>query len=679
MSDKLVSSLIRSYALKSKDPEIDYDALVSFLQKYADQRGEADVKQLAESPQENLIPALEVLREKEQCSLEYENDALKTITVPQFYRDLVAKAFGALEEDPSTPFPSSSTIGVDIPSDSAQSINVKTDLVEVLKKEQDTTQHIVVLEFPEGVRDLIVPRDLIDSKLIEYSVDKLSLYLQSKNNQGYVHNKLKPVFKGNEILLSRAVSEVATKPKTAYANLEKPDSFHFQFWTHLASLVLKDLKAKREKLDQDHCCCQAAYLMGFFVLFKKGKVQDQSTKKADLKRFSELIEQPPYAYTLDDLYQFADKDGIAFTKKHSKNFIHEYLQEKTHDKATKHLPSIVHVTGEDKKGYFIQKDRVAPLFLDNLLKTAQDLRKSYVEGWANVLKEKRKDPAMRNPTRFRSDLESKLKSSAPLVAALLNPHLLYIVREETEIPPEIKHDMGRFFTKARELRPLDEMLGLDCRALEREARATLPVWETVPGVRHLVSFFRLLFEGGKKKQKSKPQKKAGPVSLGASPAGGAAPAGAGGKSERHSVSTLGAGGKGQKGKQPEGAQKSRGESKAARSKAYKKALQTLKIEFVGSGKSIDQKLSELAEKWNPLFEAKAKADLVEDIDSLVRDFMRSMRRSFSVKPPDANRVRNLAAELAEKKTLGRIKKKDYLKLYMEVYMIKVLETSVGRK
>ena len=43
---------------------------------------------------------------------------------------------------------------------------------------------------------------------------------------------------------------------------------------------------------------------------------------------------------------------------------------------------------------------------------------------------------------------------------------------------------------------------------------------------------------------------------------------------------------------------------------------------------------ELAEKWNPLYAAAQKKNLVEDVNALVRDFLRPVRRSFLVRPPD---------------------------------------------
>ena len=105
---------------------------------------------------------------------------------------------------------------------------------------------------------------------------------------------------------------------------------------------------------------------------------------------------------------------------------------------------------------------------------------------------------------------------------------------------------------------------------------------------------------------------------------------------------------------------------------YKKALKALKEQFVGKDATIQQKLSSLTNKWNPLYQAEAKKNLITDVNSMVRDFIRGLRKGFQVKPPDANRVRALALKLSQNSVFDRIKKKEEFKRYIEVYIIQIL-------
>jgi hypothetical protein len=106
---------------------------------------------------------------------------------------------------------------------------------------------------------------------------------------------------------------------------------------------------------------------------------------------------------------------------------------------------------------------------------------------------------------------------------------------------------------------------------------------------------------------------------------------------------------------------------------YRRSIQFLVAQYVPKGKSIDAALSELAEKWNPLYASEQKQNLVEDVNSLVRDFLRPVRRSFLTRPPDLKRIHALAEQLATSKSLVKIKKRDVLMRYIELYMVRCLQ------
>lgn len=118
---------------------------------------------------------------------------------------------------------------------------------------------------------------------------------------------------------------------------------------------------------------------------------------------------------------------------------------------------------------------------------------------------------------------------------------------------------------------------------------------------------------------------------------------------------------------------STGKGQKANLLQYKRSIQALLSHYVPSGKTIDLTLDELAEKWNPLYDSRAKKNLVEDVNALVRDFLRPVRRTFLVQPPDVKRIHALAEQLSTSKSLAKIKKRDVLKTYIELYMVRSLE------
>jgi hypothetical protein len=64
---------------------------------------------------------------------------------------------------------------------------------------------------------------------------------------------------------------------------------------------------------------------------------------------------------------------------------------------------------------------------------------------------------------------------------------------------------------------------------------------------------------------------------------------------------------------------------------------------------------------------------VEDVNALVRDFVRPVRKSFLARPPDLKRIHALAEQLSVSKALTQIKKREPLLRYLELYMVRCLQ------
>ena len=147
-------------------------------------------------------------------------------------------------------------------------------------------------------------------------------------------------------------------------------------------------------------------------------------------------------------------------------------------------------------------------------------------------------------------------------------------------------------------------------------------------------------------------------------------AGSPGRSSRETVSASGSREPGMNDLQGQVSDRA-GEQK--RKEEFRRQVYRLKEQFVGKGVSVETRLAELSEKWNPLYDPKAKADLVEDVNCLVRDYLRSLKRGLLISPPDAARIHNMSALLVQNKALEKIPKKDILEKYLEIYIIHLLQ------
>ena len=267
---------------------------------------------------------------------------------------------------------------------------------------------------------------------------------------------------------------------------------------------------------------------------------------------------------------------------------------------------------------------------------------------------------MKDDDEFRFELKKRIKLQHKLLYVLLNPHLLYITKTETTISQNNAATINRCFNKTDKLKPINELLDLYRIKLLQEVKALLPIWYTWPVFMHVFFIFRWLM-GKSKKSKKRLRRKLRSRGLYKTR-----------KGIEGDFAYLIEEDQSSKFDNDLKKMPSRRKSREHVAK-YRKALKKVKEEIIGLNENIDKKLIMLAEKWNPLYDYTAKVNLVEDVNCLIRDFLRSIKKSFKVRPPTTSQIHDLARDLARSNILTEIKKKESLTLYIEAYMIKILE------
>jgi hypothetical protein len=444
-----------------------------------------------------------------------------------------------------------------------------------------------------------------------------------------------------------AMEDAATRPKKAAATVLSPTDFTFRFWTHLSNLVLQDIRAKSDRTDVDQGACQSAYIIGYTVFHKKGAVQKEQNWAVDRKSLEVQVRRAPFVFGFQELFALKDGKGATYVSKHSQEFITTFLKEKTKRVGAESIPYLVRVhAAAQKKDYFVQRDLLVPVFLKKLGEAAEELRTLYLDGWTEEMRQERTPPVSTSDAAFRKDVEQRVKQGYPLLAAMSNGAILYVAGEETAISDDAKAELRKCFAVENILRPFDELLGLSRTGLLKDARMFLPWWMTLPLLGGVVRVLRRMFRGrrtvieGPGPQQAAARAAAGETVKVAKVASADVPADAANKENLV---------------------------------RFRRSVASLIAHYVPAGRTIDATLAELAEKWNPLYSPEQKRNLVEDVNALVRDFLRPIRRSFLVRPPDLKRIHALAEQLSGSKSLVQIKKRDLLMRYIELYMIRCLQ------
>jgi len=91
------------------------------------------------------------------------------------------------------------------------------------------------------------------------------------------------------------------------------------------------------------------------------------------------------------------------------------------------------------------------------------------------------------------------------------------------------------------------------------------------------------------------------------------------------------------------------------------------------GQTLEDYLVSLSSRWNTLLDPVAKANLREDINSLVRDFVRTTLRSMRPSSFTPERIERMAATIADRPNLMRIRNHTALEEYVKLYIIKLLK------
>ncbi len=635
MSSQDLLSLLRSFALRARTSTVDLRQFIASLPK----------GQMAPS---EMGAALSELAKKGLVRLSASEGKIRAVSFPDFTEMALLEEYRKLAIEPDKPFPGPDSLPSDATVDGLSTVDVKEDFAQLLDEGETPHKGIVKVEFPDGVKPLLVPRMLVGTALIEVAAAKISHYLQDPRNASYAESKLASVLKGSELVLRQALEDATSRPRKAASLILAPSDFQFRFWTHLTSVLLQDSRGKEEKTEADHGLCQSAFIISYAVFHMKGASQRDQERAADLKKLDAAVRRTPFVFGYQDLYELRDEKGVTFAGKHSRDFIHQFLKEKTARSGDENLPWLVRVHAAiQNKDYFIQRDNLVGVFLRKLTEASDELRARYLEAWAAALKKDEYPPAARNDAALRRDVERRVKEEYPLLSALANGPVLYLAGELPGTPATARTELAKCFTVESILRPFDELLGLSRSRLLRDVRLYLPFWQTMPVLSAVVRFIRRLLRGRKRAAPGEPSPS--PAASAHVVLGEPAPAVA---------------------EKPAGGVQTKGQK--TNLLRYKRSVQALLSHYVPSGKTVDATLEELAEKWNPLYDAHAKRNLVEDVNALVRDFIRPIKRSFLIQPPDVKRIHALAEQLSTSKSLAKIKKREILKNYIELYMVRSL-------
>jgi len=658
---KILQSLVK----RTRNARVAYPALLTYAEKYLAKAADTDssLEAFADNPA-NLMGAFLVELEKDgKLTLNYTDGAITNVFYPDYYRNLIRDAYDKLDTHPDGPFPTEDGLPVPIPNDLVTPLDIKTDFVRWLGRSEEMEKPLLRIMYPEDIHSMIVSSDLLTQHLPKLAVQKIRQYLRSEKNVGYMRSKLASVFRQREMAMKDMLSSILTTPDQALKSIFHPTDFTFNFWTQLSSTIIKDYSQKKDKLVEEHGHCQAAYMLGYYNVYHRGVLQRQRDSESAFRQLESKLRRSPYTYTISEIHGFTDSRGVALTKKYSLEDVNSYISERLNAPESKGLPDMVRIKTAEGKEYYLYKNYVLTVTLDRVFEARREFRDYYVDEWSEAMKSQRRPPEMVDDAKFIKAVDARLKSEDPILYSLLNFNLLYLARNESNVPTEIAGEIDQML-KPREaaLRSLPDILNLERRKLQADARLLLPFWQAIPILGKLVALLKLIFLGKRAEDRLEREERSAERPAAAATTMRYTPPG----SEKSQDLTDADSGS------PAPTAGSAGTSRRAQTARFKEAVRQLQQTYVRPGSTPEKTLEELIERWNPLIDPVAKGNLVEDINSLSRDFLRRMKVSFRLVPPNRHRVQEWADRLSQNDAFEQIPRRDDLKEYLQLYMLSVL-------
>jgi hypothetical protein len=672
-----VARILLALAKRSDHPRVTFDKLLSFthkyLEKYAD--GSPELSDLDDNTENVLTAHLISLESEGRVSLSYEDSRIVGVYYTEYYPRVITSAYEKMRERTSDPFPSEESLGITIPDELIAPVNVSTDFLDWMGATDRSENTVLRLMFPEDLQSIVATLGVVKHSLAAMALQKIRDYLRNKRNAGYMHSKLRAVFRNRDVALKETLNKILTTPDDSLKTIYHPSEFTFHFWTSLSSAIIKEFGQKQETQQEEVDYCRAAYLIGYYNVFYKGIEQRKKDVDTALKTVDAKLRKEPYAYRLSDIRNFTDSKGVPLAKRCPRNQIDSYIQEKLLPPDNTQMPELIRTRSADGHDYYIRKESIFKIVFPEIRDASEVFENELSEKWTAALKQNEQLKEMLDDNTFEHTLNTMMKERKPLLYGLLRYDLLHIIATEQKLFGSAQEELERMLDrKNQRIRPLSVVLDIDRRKLLSDARLRLPFWQAVPVLRGIFAWLKRLLLGEpsprkKRKAARKQQSRAGEAAAATSGGGGAH----GGRGDGELEGFAGAAVESTAvrfGDRPNGARG--GEQAKGPSPDVKRAAKRLQEEYVSPGGNVDTTLEELAERWNPLLDPVAQQNLVEDVNSLVRDFIRKRKTVFRSSPPTRGRIQQMAAQLAQNSALAEIKRKEPLRRYLELYMLRIL-------
>lgn len=627
-----ISILLKHYAHKQNSPIVNFNEFCDYMRRYAQrylEQQEELLKYVANS-HDAVAKELVLLESDKKVLIINPNTEKKSIVVTAHFIEKFATRYREIESNPAIPFPTLS----DLPKYITQEIYDKKDssefIFQLLEKQVLNDENLFLITFSRDIPSLLFPSSVSILTLLDIAVAKIRLMLKKEEYHDYFLKKIRISNPGKELAAKNFFTQIITKPTETIANIKSSGDI-FYFWSQLCFFIRQDYEKVKDFTQEDIAKLQAVQIIEFCAVFYKNKSQQSQQRATALKNLDIMLHKPPYFFTKDDIAKFVDSRGIPLLGQYTEEDLNDYLHTETTSLENNNLPNLLVFKVEAGQRYFIVKNKVLPLIIRLCSEARDTIKDNITREWYESLREFENLPCMKEQKAFDKKVEEKVHDLEPILYALLTSNFLSLIHYETRNSQEPVSEKINLFSNGK-LIPYSDILMLSRQEILTDAKFMLPFWYTIPFFSWLLSLF-MKKPGSKDKQDKKQEKNT--------------------KENKD--------------------EKTKTKKTTSSKVDLKKAIELVEKELIPEDSSLEDELSNYLLQWNKQITKQTREQLTEDVNCLIRDYIRTTARTIRSTGFNTQRIKTLANTLVKSPSLQKIKETIPLTNYIQLYILKLVK------
>ncbi|MBQ0167666.1 MAG: hypothetical protein KBT02_11225 [Treponema sp.] len=622
-------AILKFYATHQNSALVPFNAFCEYMKRYAQKHVQEapNLSSYISNPQVILKRELGPLADARKIHIFEPAPDKRLIVVIPFLADKVHLRYQDMQTNSHIPFPTIADLPKNIPLDALVSGPANDIIMKMFAMDESKNPNtLYVIDMPRELPPVLLSSTTSISMLLNISMTKIRTMLRKEEYREYFMKKLCISNPGKELSAKQFFTNYIMKDVDAVDSL-KDSGEAFYFWGQQCFFIRQDYDKVKDYTAEDIALLQAVVFIELAVAFYKTQEQQSAQREAALKVLEQNMDKPPFYFDHKTITKFTDSHGVPLLGQYSDEALREWLHDQTTGMTQDELPPLLtfRTPGSDDRFYIFKKN-VISLVMRMCSDAREKLKADITKEWFEIYSNFDSVPEMTNQDAYEKYLEHEVRTKFPVLFAVLNSNFLSLVQYEQRQQHDENANRIVLFDNGK-LLDYSILLALSRQEINTDVRIMLPFWYTTP----ILSWFMSLFL--RKKVKKAPKKKT--------------------QSQKSSEDR---------------------EKAANRRQELVKAAKTLEGQLVPEGSTLERELEVSSHEWNKIIDPIKADQALEDVNSLIRDYLRTVVRSLQGSQFTMARIENLADGLIKSQSLASIKQKDRLYYYIKLYLVMLVKS-----